>query len=156
MPLCRGSWIMRRAVIQTFHWGWTLHFLSLCTLTSVCDHLLQKEVLWWGLCFFHTQMQSYCGKQHDFFCVRSTAPKLEPPTPNLSPCNSASKETGIGFTKPKLFSPTLSEKNSNIQNKAQAIYLKKQKQKCHDLLFSVRTCLLCCLLSVLPASPTSI
>lgn len=42
--------------------------------------------------------------------VRGTAPKLEPPTPNLNPCNSVSKETGIGFTKPKLFPLPLSEK----------------------------------------------
>lgn len=42
--------------------------------------------------------------------VRSTVPKLELPTPNLNPCNSASKETGIGFTKPKLFPLPLSEK----------------------------------------------
>lgn len=72
-PFCDDSRVLRRRdVAQISHWGLNISVFILCTLASGglgLDHRLQqKEALWWGFCFFFplTQMQSYCGKQHDF------------------------------------------------------------------------------------------
>lgn len=125
-------WVSRRRdVVQISHWGLKISVFILCTLASgdlgLNHRLLQKEALWWGFCFFFPSHQCKAIVENSMTFVRSTAPKLEPPTPNLNPCSSASKETGIGFTKKAQTISLTSfrkKKNSYVQNKPQVICLK--------------------------------
>lgn len=65
-PFCDDSRVLRRDVVQISHWGLSISVFNLCTLASLDQPVLQKEALWWGFCSPPPQMQSYCGKQHDF------------------------------------------------------------------------------------------